>query len=285
MKLLVIHNPVSGSYKNVVNVVKKMTTDHQVLWLTTDKDNKYWSEINTWDFERIIVVGGDGTVHQVANYLLKNNIDIPVGIVPAGSANLLAAGFGLAKDVRKSMVTILTGQIKKIDVGLVNKEIYFLVAGGLGYDAQVISQTSRVAKRLFGFGAYSLAVLKNLFNISETNFSLNVDGLEHQHHAKTVFFMNIGQLLGRPLGPDVSPTDGVFTLAIVRPVKLKDYWRLFFKLITQKLSAEDRLNYYTFRRLKISCNEKVLLQLDGEIYNLQQPLEIEVVASRLSLVL
>lgn len=281
-KLLVIYNPQAGMYKKTAELIKKELAGHghDYDWVETTADGRYLDRFNGEKYQRVIVAGGDGTVHHVVNWLLKNNHDVPLAVVPLGSANLLAQAFNLPKNIAAAVKLALIGRGRRVDVGLVNKKIFFLVAGGLGYDAMVIAQTTRAAKRFVGIWAY----VAGLRHISEANFTLTVDGRQVSHHAKTLFMMNIGTLLGFPLGPDVSPTDGQFTIAVVRPVSAADYLRLIRRLLTGRLRSERRLAYYQFKRLHISCSATVPLQLDGEEYPSTGQLEVAVVPQRLSLI-
>lgn len=284
MRIIVVYNPVAGKKKRIEQSVKRVLVDVDYDWLETTKTGDYLEEVDGSKYERVIVVGGDGTVHQVANWILKNNYDLILGMIPSGSANLLANCFKIPGNIGMAIKLALNGEYQTIDVGLVNKEKYFIIAAGLGYDAWVIKNTKRAWKRLFGFSAYTIAMLQGLFSLKEENFSLTVDGARHQYHAKTLFIMNFGKFLGFDFGPDISYSDGYLSLAVVRPVRFGDYFQMFGRLIGKKFHWEKRLEYFKFKRLQINCDKKVLMQIDGESVDLGNPLEIEVVEKKLKIV-
>ncbi|MBI5621756.1 hypothetical protein HY933_02750, partial [Candidatus Falkowbacteria bacterium] len=278
MKILVIYNPVAGKKFAIEKSVKAALIDVDYDWLETNKSGTYLDTVDGGQYSRVIVIGGDGTVHTVANWILQNNYDLVLGVVPRGSANLLANCFRIPGNIGTAVALAVSGNYQTIDVGLINKQKYFLIAAGLGYDAWVIKNTRRAWKRLFGFWAYTLAMLQGLLHLRETNFFLTIDGQRHQYHAKTLFIMNFGKFLGFDLGPDISYSDGYLSVAVVRPVRWFDYGRMFGRLIGRKFYWQRRLEYFKFKRLQVNYDDRsALLQLDGEAEQLASPLEIEVI--------
>ena len=131
-KILIIFNPASGhSYpKNYqqyfLKQFKKNLPDVNYKWLATTSDfKKQLAQIKFNDFQRIIIVGGDGTIKDVANHLLTNNIDIPLAVIPQGSANVLASALNIPLTQKSAIKTACLGQEKRIDVGLLNNQYYF----------------------------------------------------------------------------------------------------------------------------------------------------------------
>jgi len=284
MKILVVYNPVAGKKKKTKKLIRKVLASADYDWLETNFSGDYLVGVDGGKYNKVIVAGGDGTAHEVANCVLKNNYDLSLAIVPIGSANLLAAAFKIPHHVGLATELALRGNLETIDVALVNKKNYFLIAAGLGYDAWVIKSTKRAWKRLFGFWAYSLAMIQGLFNLRETNFDLLIDGERHQYHAKTVFIMNFGKFLGFEFGPDISYSDGYLSLAVVRPITPADYFKMFGRLLGKKFHWEKRLEYFRFKKLQINYNAKIPVQLDGEEWEVGSPLEIEVLPGKLKII-
>lgn len=86
------------------------------------------------DYDRIIVVGGDGTIQQVANGVVGFNL--PVGFIPAGSGNDFTRALGIPQNTEQALETAIDGKVKSIDVGQVNGKIFINVFG-VGFDAKV----------------------------------------------------------------------------------------------------------------------------------------------------
>ncbi|MDQ3739120.1 MAG: diacylglycerol kinase family lipid kinase, partial [Actinomycetota bacterium] len=87
--------------------------------------------------DRLLVWGGDGTVRRCIDTIVAEDAQIELGILPAGTANLLAHSLGIPIDVRESVHVALHGSLRRIDVGVINGEA-FVVMAGTGFDALMI---------------------------------------------------------------------------------------------------------------------------------------------------
>ena len=105
-------------------------------------------------YDTIIAMGGDGTVNKVANCVV--NTDKVLGIIPTGTANLLAAKLGLSMDLKKTLKVIESGKTKSIDMMLINDKNSILRCG-FGYDSDIICKTPQSLKNKFGYLAYFIA--------------------------------------------------------------------------------------------------------------------------------
>ena len=114
------------------------------------------------DTYAVVVLGGDGTINKVVNYMLKYKIDIPLGIIPAGTSNDFANHIGLLGDVNKSIDKILKGDAEYIDVGKVN-DVYFINVLSAGMFSSTSYKTDKRLKDLLGQIAYFLTAAKQPF--------------------------------------------------------------------------------------------------------------------------
>ncbi|MEK7139497.1 MAG: diacylglycerol kinase family protein [Patescibacteria group bacterium] len=282
MTTLIIFNPVAGVRRRAIKQrLQRALGDLKYEWVDTNAQGTYLEPYQPADYERVVVIGGDGTVHEVAQWILAAGATTTIGIVSAGSGNLLARTLKLPRSTGLALHVALTGTAQAMDVGLINHGRYFLVAAGLGYDAWVIARAKRSWKRLFGFGAYTLALLQGLLHLREENFTLVVDGVRRQYHAKSIFIMNVGTFWGLPLAPDTSAYDGQGTVAVVRPVRWHDYVLMLGRIIGRQWHWEKRLEYHAFKKLKIEYNHRVPFQADGEAVTVKSPLEIDILPSKI----
>ena len=106
------------------------------------------SELDVTDYDTIIAMGGDGTINQVIPYLINTNKTL--GIIPCGTANLLAAKLGIPTDLKKALKIIKEGKQKQIDSIDINGKPCILRLG-LGYDADIIGKTPQALKNKFGY--------------------------------------------------------------------------------------------------------------------------------------
>lgn len=282
--ILIVFNPVAGARKRIRQQLEQALIGQSAQWCQTQPNGSHLSQLKASDYTRVIVIGGDGTVQQTAQWLIDQQSTTPLAIVPAGSANLLAGAFNIPRSIGLAVSTALQGTPTLIDVGLINQQQVFLVAAGFGSDALAIASTSRQWKRLFGFWAYVGGVWRGIFHFHERNFRLSIDGQHVQHHAKTVFIMNFGKFFNIQFGPDVSPNDGQFSVAVVRPVAWTDYPVILARLLGRQFDWQKRLTYYSGQRIEITCDRRVPFQADGETLGITSPVSITVLPKRLAIV-
>ena len=139
MRLLFVINPVSGGKKKAdpLQMIKKFFNGRQetidVVLLNKPDIQTY---IRHWQPDRVVAVGGDGTVKMVAALLMKTNI--PMGIIPAGSANGMAAELHLPNNFEQAMEVVISGQEKAIDLIRINTKEICIHLGDLGLNALLV---------------------------------------------------------------------------------------------------------------------------------------------------
>ena len=142
-----------------------------------------------------VINGGDGTVREVCAELAGTGI--PVGIVPAGTGNLLARNLDIPLYLRAAIDVGLTGQDRAIDMvevagdGL--EDSHFMVMAGMGFDAAIMEGVNEDIKKRVGWLAYVLSGLKSLM-FPAMKVEISVDGAEFtKHRARTVVVGNVDQ--------------------------------------------------------------------------------------------
>lgn len=126
-KFILVYNPISGdaSFKfkldNVIEAFQKKDCIIIPLRVSNDQESDaFIMLVKEIAVDGIIVSGGDGTIHSVINNMLKQEIDLPLGIIPSGTSNDFAVYLQLDKNIDTCVETITKGQRKRIDVGKVN---------------------------------------------------------------------------------------------------------------------------------------------------------------------
>lgn len=173
-------------------------------------------------YDLAVVAGGDGTVRLAVNALAKTGL--PLGIVPLGTGNLLAATLGIPRDPLVAAKRLATAQPLTIDTGyLVAGDIQesFAVAVGAGFDARVMSSTGRVMKSRLGVLAYFATVLRLLPSLPAAETQIIVDGRTFELPTVAVLVANCGQIIPGLLGPraPLDPTDGLLDVIAIRSGK------------------------------------------------------------------
>ena len=129
-------------------------------------------------YDAIIVAGGDGTINRAVNGLI--NHDIPLGIIPIGSVNILALELGIPNNIQQACKRIIHGQLKTVDLGKVN-EHYFACMSGVGFDAKVIKHTPLMLKKTYGLLSFFFVSVRLLLNYKfrPIHFMLNQENTVH----------------------------------------------------------------------------------------------------------
>jgi YegS/Rv2252/BmrU family lipid kinase len=197
----------------------------------------------------VIVCGGDGTVRTVCAELAGTGV--PVGVVPAGTGNMLARNLDLPMHLGSAIDIALNGQNRAIDLVRVSgdglrPDETFLVMAGMGLDAAVMAAVDDAAKARVGWMAYWLAGFRNRM-YPPIRVEISVDGGEWvKRRAKTVVVGNVGLLRGGiHLMPEATIDDGVLDVAVVHPRGLWSWIR-----VLARARFKDRREGEEIRRMR-----------------------------------
>lgn len=230
----------------------------------------------------VVAAGGDGTVRAVAAGLAGG--DVPMGIVPLGTANLLARNLGLPLlDHREALEVALTGARRAIDIGRLNawepgaKQVLhaapFLVIAGLGFDAALVSDAASGLKARLGWPAYFVSGFNHLAD-QPIRVHIMAGGRERQTNVRAAMFGNCGLLpAGLRLAPDADLSDGLLDLVTVQTRHgLLGWAALAFQVAGHSLGlrgmprwSSGRLRYQQYDSVRVVCDDPQRIQLDGEL--------------------
>lgn len=173
----------------------------------------------TEGYEMAVIAGGDGTVRLAVNALAGTKL--PLGIVPLGTGNLLAASLGIPRQPFAAAGRLSHASPTTIDSGLLEEDGLherFAVAAGLGFDARVMAATGSAAKARFGVLAYFATVLRLLRSLPVSQTEIVVDGKTFELPTVAVLIANCGQIVPGLLGPRTAldPTDGLLDVIAIR---------------------------------------------------------------------
>lgn len=288
-RAMVIVNPVAGQ-RDVAATLRRIEERLAATAITYDLritrgegDAKRWAE-GAEGYDRVLVSGGDGTVMEALSGLVGR--DVSLGQIPTGTANLLAQALGIPSGVDAALELALTGEAVPFDVGyLPDRDRYFAMIAGAGWDAQLIEDASRDLKNRFGFLAYVLTGLKNLLDLQRSFVTIETDGVERNFRAHTVMVLNIGELPNRRfgLGDHIVPHDGRLDVALIAPDSVLGMVRIALKLLRGRFESDGDLQYLTARHLRIEARPPLPVQIDGEPIG-TTPLTIEAVPDAVRLV-
>jgi diacylglycerol kinase (ATP) len=214
----------------------------------------------------VVVVGGDGTVHEVANGLLQVDSSARLGVVPVGSGNDFAKLLGVYRsDVAVAVARIATAVERRFDVGRVLNE-YFVNTMGFGFGAAVV-RTRNAMPGLRGFLSYLVPIFKTFMQFRPPEFAIEANG-----HAERGRMMMVEVCNGTTAGgsyrfaPAANPADGSLDACIIREVGLLRFLRALPRVMRGTHTGMREVTLVSATSLTIrSFDEPLLLHLDGEL--------------------
>lgn len=271
-KAILAYNPLSG-VRFIVNklgyIFDKFQSKGilvQPYVLEFDNRSELVNMLREEEYELIIAAGGDGTINFVANALMMSGLKIPLGVIPAGTCNDFAAGIGVSLGFEESVDVILNGKEKQIDIGLLNKEKYFLNTYAGGAFADISFKTDNDLKRNLGAFAYYIKALSEVANIRSFEVTINTDKGAVIRENAILFFVTNGKNIGgfSNLVKKASITDGMMDIVIVKECSHIDLIALFFKVLNGTLDNDPNVRILKVRKCFINTNKGIISTVDGE---------------------
>lgn len=221
-------------------------------------------------YHKVCVVGGDGTIAEAATGLVGT--DVPLGVIPRGTANQVALNLKIPTSLEKSIDCAIHGAATPIDLGTINGKAFALVAGA-GFDAAVMASATRELKERWGFGAYIYAALKQSLSATPARFCITTDETTLEISGVSVMIANVGALFTKyiPLRFPLTPkplsswNDGVFDVVVVAPQNFPDWATVLWTAARMKFGGNDRLIHLQARQITIESDPILPTQIDGDV--------------------
>lgn len=208
--------------------------------------------------ERIIVIGGDGTINEVASTLIDKNI--PLGIIPMGSGNGLARHLQIPLNFNKALQKSLQGRIIEIDAVYFNEKPFFCTAG-LGFDAIVAHKFAKSENR--GFMNYILATLQSI--IKYKSIEMNDSDSDIPERLFSITFANANQFGNNAfISPNSNLQDGTFEVVKIQPVNYLELFNLGIRLFFKKIFSHKNVQILTKKEFNFKVKIGTPMHLDGE---------------------
>ncbi len=249
---------------------------------------------NAPDFEIVAALGGDGTVNEVANGLMAVELgERPaLATLPVGTGNDVALTFGLAH-FESAIDALANGGTRTLDVirvqlmrdgEPVTRHALLFVAAG--FAAEVIRKTGPRVKRLFGRRfSYSVGLFRALASFRAPEFSVKWDGGEKRGRMFQVCAGNTEFGAGgvMRISPGARPDDGLLNISLVGALGRLQIVRRFPSILSGRYVEDERVDYFTGKRLEIDAVPPAEIQADGDIIG-TTPAAIELLPGALRLV-
>ena len=216
----------------------------------------------------IIASGGDGTVGAVASALADS--DIPLGIIPRGTANAFSVALGIPTGVKAACTNLLLGNTRLVDVAMCNDQPMILLSG-LGFEAGMVNKASRELKNILGPMAYIFSGARQLVDQQPFKATLRIDREEYHLEASAITVANAApatSVMAQGFG-QVIPDDGLLEVIVASPKDRISGFSVLSSLawsaIVSNTANHDNIACFRTRQIEVELEETQKLVVDGEI--------------------
>ncbi len=240
-------------------------------------------------YNRIIVVGGDGTMNEVINGVFAQKrvptTEVMLGMITVGTGNDWGRMFNIPADYEAAIETIKQQKTFIQDAGLVtyrrsNKvwNRYFINIAGMGFGAKVVEKTNRLKdKGKSGPTLYLVNLFTSLLGYRSIKANIDIDGLSID---RKVFSLNVG--IGKYNGggmmqvPDAIADDGLYSVTLIKKIGKLNVIANIKKLYNGKITEHRKVETYTGKSISIDSRKILKIETDGETLG-HSPLEFRII--------
>ena len=281
---LLVVNPISGGVdkSTFVETIKTFALQELInlfIYETTGKDDEFSIKnlSKTQPFQRVLVMGGDGTIKLVAEAL--EGADVIFGIIPSGSANGLARDLNLPEDFKESMVIAFFGKSLAIDIILING-MKCLHLGDIGLNARLIKNYEEGGIR--GKIGYTFQTLKTLSQESEViQATIETKDKKIETNARVIIIANSKKYgTGVVINPDSKIDDNKFEIVIFKELE----WQIVGKTLLGNMPIDDpTIEIISTNKANITTLKPTHFQIDGEYCQEITSLDISILPNHLKI--
>ncbi len=269
MLYLILINPFSRKYdKSKIEKIKKRLNEKNIKFLTLVSQSKnYFQEKipeileNNKDKKiKIIIVGGDGTINSICNVLAGLDTDnISIGIIPSGTANILAKEFNIPNNFNEQINTILNAQEREISLSKVN-DYFFIFTCGIGIDGKIVKEVekSKKFKNRFGAFAYVYKGLKILKNPVMEKLKIKIDNIVDYEVESIIINRTQRYGLNKRIFKTAYIISDYFVCGLFKRVNYTSLLKFFLGLNSKDFIIRKA------KIIKIKTSKKIPIQIDGE---------------------
>ena len=236
----------------------------ELLWFEVKKSKKALKRVREAvkaGADLVVVWGGDGMVQRSCDALAGTGV--PMAIIPAGTANLLAHNLGIPQDLGTAVDIALAGRRRQLDLGKINDE-HFAVMAGVGFDAELMRDADRGMKDRLGRLAYFWTGLHHVSR-EATQTTIEVDGTPwFEGEASCVLLGNVGKVTGGvPAFDDAHPDDGWLEVGVATATGAAEWARTLGRMVVGRTDASPFVRTTRAREITIALGEPRAYELDG----------------------
>ena len=268
-KVRFIYNPYSGenAILHELDMVMKLHQDkgYQIVPYRIQKGKGIEEALDIIDesYEYILIAGGDGTVDSLVNAMKARDLDLPIAILPVGTANDFATFLKMSRDVKKACKAILSTKPIPVDIGKINDK-YFINVASSGLFTDVSQKTDLNLKNTIGKLAYYLKGIEELPNFRKLSVKLKAKELEYEGQMYLILVFNGQTAGGFKLANRADARDGYLDVIMIKAVQIYEMLPLFIKILRGEHLDSDKVIYFKTNDIIIESNEDIVTDIDGE---------------------
>lgn len=289
-KVKLIYNPNSGEKSiahhldNIIRIYQEK--NYVVIPYRLKKEESIGKAFIGIDksYDHLLIAGGDGTIDMVLNAMMDFDVNIPIGILPVGTANDFANALKLPHNINEAIENILNSKPKKIDIGKINNK-YFINVASAGMFTDVSQKINPDFKNYMGKISYYIKGIEEALYLRKFSIRVSSDEILYNGDMYLMLVFN-GKTAGNlNLAYKAQIDDGYLDVIIFKAMPIpKSIPVLINVLKGEHLDHinEDEILYFTTKKVKIDCNDDLGTDIDGE-KGPDFPLNIECVKDRIEI--
>lgn len=269
---VVIYNPNSGHTlkKNKIGSYKELIEKYgySVTFIGTEYKGHAKEIVSHIGYvDLVISMGGDGTFNEIVFGNLQRKQRLVLAHIPVGTTNDVGVMFGYGKDIKKNIIMCLTGEVKGMDICLINKRPFVYVAG-FGKFMNIPYETPRNLKKKYGHLAYLLSGVKDFLQVTKNyDVTYEVNGEVVSGLYSFMLISSANRIAGfNNFYKDVKLNDDTFEVLMCTYTRKIDIIRALGKLVTSDAEHVDGFEFYRTSHLKVTFKQhpKKAWCVDGE---------------------
>lgn len=274
-QVLVVNNPNAGRRKALKykKAVLKYLFNKNLTFKSISIEEL--ENINFDEFDTIIAIGGDGTVNKLIPFVI--NTKKILGIIPCGTANLLAAKLNIPVNIHMALKIIDNQTFSKIDTFKVNDK-FSILRFGLGFDADIICNTPQSLKNKFGYFAYFIAGILFALRLKQRQYNLYYDNKKHSVVATCLIAANAGNMFKNifSVSKNCKLNDNLMDIFILKVKNPIMFFFEFLQIIFNIKISGSKAMYFQTSALNIK-NDFFNCHLDGEKHKFKDEVNITII--------
>jgi len=288
--VLLLYNPMSGmrTFPSQIDYFLEVfqSRGHEVAihrMVEKESVNQYLKDKDLSNCEAIFIAGGDGSVNSVVSHLMNHDLDIPIGILPAGTSNDFASHLGISENLTEAIDDLSDFRYKRVDIGIVNQQYFINVCCG-GFFTNVAHTVDMALKESLGKLAYYIKGVQQVSKFRPLHFRFTIDGVVYDESIYLFLLMNTPITGGfEKLAVNAKTNDGKMDLVVIRETPIYEVPTLFTKILQGEHLDSEYILYIQCKELRIEWLNEMddfeLSDIDGE-EGPMYPLDIKILKEK-----